>query len=52
VPGTWVTVDGCLQRRWWQAGGGRRSQLQVVATAMASVRGPSDVPVHEEPASG
>lgn len=32
--GTLVAVDGRLQRRWWQAGGGRRSYLEVVATTL------------------
>jgi single-strand DNA-binding protein len=36
-PGTWVAVDGRLQRRWWQAGGGRRSRIEVVATVLAPV---------------
>jgi single-strand DNA-binding protein len=35
--GAWITVAGRLQRRWWQAGGGRRSQLEVVATALTPV---------------
>jgi single-strand DNA-binding protein len=35
APGTWVAVEGRLQRRWWQTGGGRRSQLEVVATVLA-----------------
>jgi single-strand DNA-binding protein len=41
LPGSWVSVEGRLQRRWWQAGGGRRSQLEVVATALAPVAAPS-----------
>jgi hypothetical protein len=42
TPGSWVSVEGRLQRRWWQAGGGRRSQLEVVATALAPAPGPRE----------
>lgn len=35
--GVWIAVAGRLQRRWWQAGGGRRSQLEVVATALTPI---------------
>lgn len=37
--GTVVNVEGRLQRRWWQAGSGRRSQLEVVATTLVSAGG-------------
>lgn len=32
-----IEVVGQLRRRWWQAGGGRRSRLEVRATAVTCV---------------
>lgn len=40
-----VEVVGELRRRWWDAGGARRSRLEVRATAVLPV-------VDEEPAAG
>lgn len=34
-----VRVEGWLQRRFWDAGGARRSRLQVVATSIDRVEG-------------
>lgn len=46
--GTVVTVDGRLQRRWWQTGSGRRSRLEVVATTLA----PANDPPRSHPRDG
>lgn len=34
---TWVRVEGRLRRRWWAAGGTRRSRVEVAATAVTVV---------------
>ncbi len=36
-PGTWVRVEGRLRRRWWAAGGMRRSRVEVAAASVALV---------------
>ena len=35
--GTWVQVEGRLRRRWWAAGGMRRSRVEVAATSVGVV---------------
>ena len=40
--GTRVRVEGRLRRRWWQAGGARRSMLEVNASVIAPVSEPAD----------
>lgn len=39
-----LEVVGELQRRWWAAGGARRSRLEVRATAVLAVDGGPDAP--------
>jgi single-stranded DNA-binding protein len=40
TPGTRVEVEGQLRRRWWEAGGARRSRVEVLASAIAPVDDP------------
>lgn len=34
-----IEIRGRIQRRWWEAGGGRRSRIEVVATSIERVPG-------------
>jgi single-stranded DNA-binding protein len=36
-PGDRVEVRGALRRRWWDAGGARRSRIEVAASEIAPV---------------
>ena len=40
-PGRRVRVVGSLRRRWWQAGGARRSRVEVAATAVVALPDPA-----------
>lgn len=48
APGRRVRVVGSLRRRWWQAGGARRSRVEVAATSVVALPDPAaedpDVP--------
>jgi single-strand DNA-binding protein len=39
-PGTTLEVRGALRRRWWRAGGGSVSRLEVAACSVEPVAGP------------
>ena len=43
-PGRRVRVVGSLRRRWWQAGGARRSRVEVAATSVVALPDPADGP--------
>lgn len=37
-PGTWIEVEGALRRRFWRAGGGLGSAMEVEVTRLSRVR--------------
>jgi single-strand DNA-binding protein len=49
--GSWVHVEGRLQRRWWEAGGARRSRLEVVATTVTPAPEADDASTFEPDAT-